>query len=344
AREVVRGCVECQSIDPAPEKWRRGSLEVERVWQRLAMDITHVGGRHFLTMIDCGPSRFAIWRSLRWQTTEAVVAQLEGVFFEHGPPEEILTDNDTAFRSRQFTTFAEMWGVRLRFRAAHVPSGNGIAERCHRTVKTIAARKECSIGEAVHLYNVTPRDDCTSDTAPANVLYRYTVRVRAVDTVPEKSKGVSRYQCGDLVWVRPPDVRCDQRYTEGIVTRTVSEQTVEVDGMPRHVKHLRPRDGRVEEQARQDGVDAASWGDTDDDEWDEREDPMEEVEGAEDDPEDVVEGVEEADGVVEEVEEATGVAEEVEAVEEVVAVRRSARLASRGPAHRRCTVPGCCSK
>ncbi|MEL7302027.1 MAG: DDE-type integrase/transposase/recombinase, partial [Pseudomonadota bacterium] len=126
AREVVRGCVECQSIDPAPEKWRKGSLEVERVWQRLAMDITHVGGQHFLTLIDCGPSRFAIWRSLRWQTTEAVVAQLEGVFLEHGPPEEILTDNDTAFRSRQFTTFADMWGVMLRFRAAHVPSGNGL--------------------------------------------------------------------------------------------------------------------------------------------------------------------------------------------------------------------------
>ena len=32
--------------------------------KRVAMDVTHLGGRHYLTLIDCRPSQFAIWRPL----------------------------------------------------------------------------------------------------------------------------------------------------------------------------------------------------------------------------------------------------------------------------------------
>ena len=167
---VVANCDVCQSINPAPVKWQKGDLSVEKVWHRLGMDITHCGGRHYLTLIDCGPSRFAIWRQLRLQTSESVIKQLEAVFYERGAPEELLTDNDTAFRTRLFADFAKRWSVRLRFRCAHVPSGNGIIERCHRTVKVIAARKDCSMAEAVYLYNLRPQDDLTSSTAPVNML------------------------------------------------------------------------------------------------------------------------------------------------------------------------------
>lgn len=104
---VVTTCEVCQSADPAPVKWRKGDLSVEKVWHRLGMDITHYGGRHYLTLVDCGPSRFAVWRQLRLQTSESVIRQLEAVFYERGAPEEILTDNDTAFRSRRFADFAE---------------------------------------------------------------------------------------------------------------------------------------------------------------------------------------------------------------------------------------------
>ena len=240
AQLAVRECVECQSIDPAAVKWKKGSLEVEEVWQRVAMDITHVGARHYLTMIDCGPSRFAVWRELKSQTSNAVIDKLQQVFYDRGAPEEILTDNDTAFKSARFASFAEDWAVRLRFRAAHVPEGNGIVERCHRTVKTIAARKGCPVMEAVYLYNVTPRDGETPETAPMNAL-RYVTRVRGIDDEKPVEEPTSRYEVGDAVWARPLNARCDRRYDEGRVTRVLSEHTVEVDNIPRHVKDLRRR-------------------------------------------------------------------------------------------------------
>ncbi|XP_043231265.1 uncharacterized protein LOC122386281 [Amphibalanus amphitrite] len=244
-REVVLACETCRSIDPAPVKWKKGELSVATVWERVAMDITHFRGGTYLTLVDCGPSRFTIWRPLRLQTSAAVIDQLESVFCERGAPSEILTDNDPAFRSRQFRAFACHWGIKIRFRCAHVPSGNGMIERCHRTVKVIAARKDCTIREAVFRYNVLPQDDTTADSAPACRLYQYRVRVQGVDqdnvARERKATDPSVFCPGDKVWVRPPDGRCDSRYETGEITGIVSPQCVEVGGVPRHVKDLRPR-------------------------------------------------------------------------------------------------------
>ena len=53
-------------------------------------------------------------------------------------------------------------------------------------VKVITARKGCSIAEALYLYKLRPQDDCMSETVPANMLYRYPVRVREVDSCEEE--------------------------------------------------------------------------------------------------------------------------------------------------------------
>ncbi|KAF0309114.1 uncharacterized protein FJT64_019716 [Amphibalanus amphitrite] len=172
-RAVVTTCDVCRSIDPAPVRWRHGSLEVAAVWERVAMDVTHHQGRSYLTVIDCGPTRFTVWRPLGRADTVEVTGHLEQIFLERGAPKEILADNDTVFRGRRLASLVARWGIALRFRAVHEPGGNGVVERCHRTVKVIAARRWCPVSEAVHLYNVTPRDGRTADTAPAAGVYRY---------------------------------------------------------------------------------------------------------------------------------------------------------------------------
>ena len=59
-QRVVKACQVCQSVDPAPVKWTRGELNVDKIWYRVGMDITHVKGYHYLTLIDCGPTWFAV--------------------------------------------------------------------------------------------------------------------------------------------------------------------------------------------------------------------------------------------------------------------------------------------
>ena len=90
------------------------------------MDITHCNGAHFLTVIDCDPARFAIWRRLPRQDATSVINQMKVLFYERGPPAEILTDNDTALRNSQLKAFLDEWRVLLRFHCAYVPSGNDI--------------------------------------------------------------------------------------------------------------------------------------------------------------------------------------------------------------------------
>ena len=64
-RRVVKACQVCQSIDPAPVKWPKGELNVDEIWHRVGMDVTHVNGGHYLTLIDCGPTRLAVWRRMQ---------------------------------------------------------------------------------------------------------------------------------------------------------------------------------------------------------------------------------------------------------------------------------------
>lgn len=258
ARAVVESCDACRSIDPAPVRWRHGSLSVPETWQRIAIDVTHYHGHNYLSIIDCGPSRYCVWRSLRRADAAEVVSHLEQLFLERGAPEEILADNDTVFRGRKVAALSARWRISLRFRAVHEPGGNGVSERCHRSVKVIAARCRCSVAEAVHIYNVTPRDGETVGSAPVSGVYRYPVRdcVRPAtavgtdeeDTPPLVSDG-ARLRVGDRVWIRRRGSRCTERSRPGTVTRLVSRQVAEIDGVPWHVRDIRPRGGGAETES-----------------------------------------------------------------------------------------------
>ena len=161
---------------------------------------------------------------------------------ERGPCDEFLLDNSTAFRSVTVEQFAERWGISLRFRAAYAPSGNGIVERNHRTIKRIAARGEISPEEATYWYNVTPRKETEPGSVPSSILCNYRWRVpfdvnlRKVDDCRDYS-----FTVGEEVWVKPAVPSCTKPWAAGRVTKVVSKHTVCVDGMPRHVRDVRKR-------------------------------------------------------------------------------------------------------
>ena len=242
---LLAGCEACQRIDPAARSENRvghGELSVRGDWCRVAADVTHFGNELYLSMVDCGPSRFAIWRRLPSETATSIVAQLQQVVVERGPCEELLLDNSTAFRSAALSQFADMWGIRLRFRAAYAPSGNGIVERNHRTIKRIAARGGISPEEATYWYNVTPRQDGSELTVPSRRLYRYSWRIPYdVNVRTEAHEDSNQFTVGEEVWVKPAVPSCTKQWALGIVTGVVSRYVVNVDGMPRHVRDVRKR-------------------------------------------------------------------------------------------------------
>ena len=116
---VVRNCQRCNSIDPAPIKTQKRSLSVDKRLERLAIDHTHYKNRVYLSVIDCGPSRFSIWREVKTEGADDVIKILDELFMEHGAPTEILVDNGGAFTGDKFKHLCIKWSVKIDYRCAH---------------------------------------------------------------------------------------------------------------------------------------------------------------------------------------------------------------------------------
>ena len=260
-KEVVRKCVPCGEYDPSPVKMQRGLLKVNKVWDRLACDVTHVGQEKFVTIVDFGPSRFAVWQRVNNEDETEVVACLHKVFEWFSAPKELPMDNGRAFRSKKVEELCNKWAVNRLFRAAYKTRGNGIVKRNHRTVKRIKARRGGTVEEAVRVYNRTPRGPLYA--VPAEVMFGRSVtnpivrKARVSDGNPERmdenrntSCGSRQYREGDRVVVKPPNARCDTRWSGGTVTRVNSPWNVDVNGVPRHIQDVRlARSGTGEQEA-----------------------------------------------------------------------------------------------
>ncbi|XP_076044780.1 uncharacterized protein LOC143027382 [Oratosquilla oratoria] len=153
-RRAVRACIRCQSIDPAPRMHAAEVLGVEENWRRLAADVTHYRRGMYLSMVNCCPGRFAVWRELKTETGEEIARMVNEIFLEKGPVGEVLVDNSTAFRSGALKDTLGKWSMRRFFRAAYRASGNGIVERHHCTINFIAKRALIPPMEAVFWYEV----------------------------------------------------------------------------------------------------------------------------------------------------------------------------------------------
>jgi len=237
-KQVVEGCVECKSIDPQPKKIEDGELSVEKSWSRVACDVTHHGDKKFLTLIDCGPSRFAIWKRIPSEHVSLICEALEDIFRSFGPPGEIVLDNFKSFRSHQVLALLQRWNVSQWFRCAHRPSGNGIVERHHRTIKRMAARSRGNVLDMVYYYNLAPKVPGNADSSPRSRLFRF-----ELSFCPNQRKLRSDEACefseGDAVYVKPAQARCTNQWPKGIVTNVNSKWNADVNGMPRHVRDLR---------------------------------------------------------------------------------------------------------
>lgn len=116
-------------------------MDVSKTWWRLASDITHYNGSPYLTVIDCGPSRFTLWQKMRDETAASVATELANIFCEIGVSAEFLSDNAPCYKSSRLRELMEKWGWGLEhiFSCAYRASGNGIVERNHRTIKRMMA-------------------------------------------------------------------------------------------------------------------------------------------------------------------------------------------------------------
>ena len=82
------------------------------------------------------------------ESAAEVVQILKQIFADFGPPKEILTDNGTVFRSRQFVELLNDWAVKHLLSCSYRAQGNAVIERVHRTIKRTIKRCGNSVCDA----------------------------------------------------------------------------------------------------------------------------------------------------------------------------------------------------
>lgn len=266
--EIISDCDQCSRIDPAPRyRYNAGELASHRIWQRLAVDVTHINHAAFLSIIDTR-SRYTVWYRLRDETSAEVVDKMEQLFSEFGPPEVVISDNGSVFRSRPFLNLLRRWCVEQTLTCAYRPQGNGIIERMHRTVKRAVERSGRSVAETVFWINntrstgarLTPFEWVFSAKARKPGISQQRVEIRRPKL--EKPEELTRsgednpYNVGDQVYLRRPGGRCNEPWSgPEVVTDIVSDVGVVLndDGVTRHISHIRrvpmPRSSYSDETA-----------------------------------------------------------------------------------------------
>lgn len=69
---VVKSCEHCQSVDLPLDVHEPGEVSVGESWKRRAVGVTHYRHLPYLTIVDCGPGRLAIWRELKGESAEEI--------------------------------------------------------------------------------------------------------------------------------------------------------------------------------------------------------------------------------------------------------------------------------
>ena len=87
---------------------------------------------------------------------------------------------------------------------------------------------------------MTPKNDATASTTPANAIYNYCFQVKGIDTVPPLWHVDSGpFNVGDTVWVKFPYGWCSTQFKKGMVMGIYSLHSVLINGIPQHIRGLR---------------------------------------------------------------------------------------------------------
>jgi transposase InsO family protein len=101
---------------------------------------------YLLAVRDLASGRQLLWRPVRAQSAEVVIAELMPLFMSHGAPWVMKTDNGSAFIADPLTRFLGRWQTLTLFSPPRMPSYNGAIEAAISSLKTRTERLAVQLG------------------------------------------------------------------------------------------------------------------------------------------------------------------------------------------------------
>jgi transposase InsO family protein len=139
AKDIVRKCEACQrfasrphapaaELQPIPLSWTFAQWGLDMVGK---LHKSWPGGRvYMLVAVD----KFTKWVEAAPVTTQdstAAINFIKSIVFRFGVPYSIITDNGTNFTSKEFKSYCEGLGIKLKFASVAHPKTNGQVEKAN---------------------------------------------------------------------------------------------------------------------------------------------------------------------------------------------------------------------
>ena len=191
--DLVKTCDQCQRSDKVlSQKARPAPLQPvsfpARPWSKLGIDIVGpiVGApqsaRYAVTLTDYHSKWVEVALTAGVGTCD-ITKILSVIWAREGYPDDVVTDNDPQFISREFATYLQERKIRHLKSSVYWPRGNGAVERFNRSLKTwiLAAAQQSDVPFQAYLqgrlarYRATPH--CTTGISPSELLHGRKMRL-----------------------------------------------------------------------------------------------------------------------------------------------------------------------
>uniref|UniRef100_A0A3P9PWV5 Gypsy retrotransposon integrase-like protein 1 n=1 Tax=Poecilia reticulata TaxID=8081 RepID=A0A3P9PWV5_POERE len=137
----VSQCDRCQRVGPPLQVVRElECIKMSGVWELIGIDLTgpmpltSCGNQYILTATDY----FSKWVEafpLKTKTAEEVCQKLCSIFYRHGCPQRILTDQGREFVNTMNSRLCDLLSIQRSITAAYHPQTNGLDEKTNDNIK-----------------------------------------------------------------------------------------------------------------------------------------------------------------------------------------------------------------
>ena len=280
---TVNKCQLCQENQKSPNPVMVHPWEwPNSPWTRVHADYAGpLEGKMFLILVDA----YSKWLEVDIvpsATTQNTIPKLRSIFATHGLPEVLVTDNRTAFTSREFKEFTKRNGIQHLTTAPYHPSSNGLAERAVQTFKRAIEKSssqadiQTRVSRFLFHYRTTPHT--VTGTPPAELLMKRRPRThldcmkpsfnkamrekqfkQSMKTFQRASYRMPQWELGDKVYVRNFSAS-KPKWLPGAIEVMHGESQAKVklsDGrmVNRHFDHIRTRLAPDEDETQSQNLD-----------------------------------------------------------------------------------------
>ena len=133
---MIKNCSICQENLPAQPKETLQSHDIpSRAWGIVGTDLFNYNNHEYLIIADYY-SKFAIILRMSGPTTSnMVISTMKQIFFEHGIPSRVVSDNGPQYSSEAFKGCAQRWQFDHITSSPKFLKSNGFIERQIQTIK-----------------------------------------------------------------------------------------------------------------------------------------------------------------------------------------------------------------